>query len=148
MKHYEHDQFAAITLGGLGLGAAICVVVFLSLPTGEGKLATLVALAFLGACMLMFHSLHVEVGGGEVLARFGFGPIRRRIPLDEIRAVRPVRNAWWYGWGIRMVPGGWMFNVSGLDAVELELDRGRKFRIGTDEPRKLADAIERARAAG
>jgi hypothetical protein len=30
-----------------------------------------------------------------------------------------------------------MYNVWGLDAVELELQSGKKFRIGTDEPAEL-----------
>ena len=30
-----------------------------------------------------------------------------------------VRNKWWHGWGVRWVPGGSMYNVWGLDAVEL-----------------------------
>jgi hypothetical protein len=55
-----------------------------------------------------------------------------------------VRNKWWYGWGIRLTPHGWLFNVGGLDAVELELASGRKFRIGTDEPQGLLNAIRTA----
>jgi hypothetical protein len=35
----------------------------------------------------------------------------------------------------------WVWNVSGLDAVELTLRSGRRFRIGTDEPEELAKAI-------
>jgi hypothetical protein len=36
-----------------------------------------------------------------------------------------------------------LWNVSGFDAVELVLDDGRRFRIGTDEPLALAAAIGR-----
>ena len=48
------------------------------------------------------------------------------------------------GWGIRKVVGGWMFNVAGLDAVELGLSKGGLFRIGTDEPDQLLEAITQA----
>jgi hypothetical protein len=44
-----------------------------------------------------------------------------------------------------MGPGGVIWNVSGFDAVELELDDGTRFRIGTDEPVALAAAIALAR---
>jgi hypothetical protein len=37
-----------------------------------------------------------------------------------------------------------MFNVSGLDAVELELISGKRFRIGTDHPEGLETAIRQA----
>ena len=34
-----------------------------------------------------------------------------------------------------------MWNISGLDAVELEYKDGKKFRIGTNQPQKLCQAI-------
>jgi len=34
-----------------------------------------------------------------------------------------------------------MYNVAGLEAVELVLASGKKFRIGTDQPAELANAI-------
>jgi hypothetical protein len=37
-----------------------------------------------------------------------------------------------------------LYNVSGTDAVEIELRSGRRFRIGTDEPKVLAQAIQTA----
>ena len=45
-----------------------------------------------------------------------------------------------------MTPSGWMFNVSGLDAVELELVNGKRFRIGTEDPSEVVEAIERSQA--
>ena len=49
-----------------------------------------------------------------------------------------------YGFGIRYVFDGWMWNVSGLDAVQLTLPDGKHFRIGTDEPKALEAAINQA----
>jgi len=57
-----------------------------------------------------------------------------------------VRNQWWWGWGIRLIPGGWLYNVSGLDAVELKMKNGRIFRIGTDEAQRLAEFIQAKRS--
>ena len=34
-----------------------------------------------------------------------------------------------------------MYNVSGLDAVELTLRNGRRFRVGTDERQALLNAL-------
>jgi hypothetical protein len=36
----------------------------------------------------------------------------------------------------------WVYNVSGFDAVEIQMRNGRIKRIGTDEPRKLEQAIQ------
>jgi len=51
------------------------------------------------------------------------------------------RNTWVAGWGIRKVSRGWMWNVWGLDAVELELAGGNVFRIGTDDQTGLLTAL-------
>ena len=50
----------------------------------------------------------------------------------DIVSATPVQNSWWHGWGIRFISGGSMYNVAGLEAVELLLASGKKFRIGTD----------------
>ena len=34
-----------------------------------------------------------------------------------------------------------IYNVSGFDAVEIQLKNGKIYRIGTDEPKKLEQAI-------
>ena len=75
---------------------------------------------------------------------FGPGWPRKSIRLAEVRGAEPVRNRWWYGWGIRITPHGWLWNVSGLDAVEVLLASGRRTRIGTDEPQELTAAIRQA----
>jgi hypothetical protein len=58
-------------------------------------------------------------------------------------AARIVRNRWWYGFGIRLIPHGSLWIVWGLDAVELNLVTGKVLRIGTDEPGALLAAIAR-----
>jgi hypothetical protein len=97
--------------------------------------------------LLLFHSLTVEVDDWSIRLRFGVGMIRRTIPLEKVVLCQTIRNHWFLGWGIRYVFNGWMWNVSGFDAVELTYTNGRHFRIGTDEPRALEAAINRALAS-
>ncbi|MBM44248.1 MAG: hypothetical protein CMJ36_04460 [Phycisphaerae bacterium] len=94
--------------------------------------------------MFLFHSLSVEIDAESIGLSFGPGLIRKRIALSEIVSCRPVRNSWLLGFGIRYVFDGWMWNVSGLDAVQLTFADGRHFRIGTDEPDVLSRAISDA----
>jgi hypothetical protein len=101
-------------------------------------------LAILLLCLFLFWSLTVEVRRGQVQARFGSGLIRRTVQLADIQEARVVRNPWYAGWGIRLIPRGVIYNVSGFGAVELELSNGRRFRIGTDEPQALLEAIQLA----
>jgi len=41
----------------------------------------------------------------------------------------------------RQTPHGWMWNISGLDAVEIEYRDGKCFRIGTGDPQELLAAL-------
>jgi hypothetical protein len=92
----------------------------------------------------LFGWLTVVVGDGFLTCCFGVGLIRKRWPLADIREVSVVRTAWIHGWGIHLTPRGWLYNVSGLGAVEIVLASGKKARIGSDEPDKLAEAIRQS----
>ena len=135
---YSHTQVGWWLLAVLGAGAGI--VAFAATRVGWSGPA-LPVLGLLGAVAVLFCTLTVRVRGGELRFFFGPGLIRRRFPPGEIVDVEPVRNEWHYGWGIRFTAFGWLFNVSGLDAVEISLDSGKRVRIGTDEPQLLAAAI-------
>lgn len=139
-RDYQRTQVGRITL--TAGGASMAAVALWSLCIASAApLAILVVPALLVA---LFSTLTVTVSGAGVDVAFGPGLIRRRIPLARIRSVRAVRNAWYYGWGIRMTPHGWLWSVSGLGGVELEFTDGRRFRIGSDEPESLAAAVDGA----
>jgi hypothetical protein len=72
---------------------------------------------------------------------FGLGFPRKTIARADITSHEVVRNSWLLGFGIRWIKGGQMWNVWGLDAVDLALANGKTFRIGTDEPEKLDAAL-------
>jgi hypothetical protein len=140
---YRHTQPGTATLIALLGGAAVVVVA--GSRTGWHPVVSIV-LFIIAISAVMFSSLTVEVGDGRLVCFFGVGLIRKSFPLAEVLTARHVRNRWYYGWGVRMTPSGWMFNVSGLDAVEVELASGKRFRIGTDQPQELLRAIEHSRA--
>jgi hypothetical protein len=141
--HYRHTQIGWVILG---VGVAIAFLAMPRLPeAGTGVVGgpLLVVLAIL---FLLFSTLTVEVGRDAIRVRFGIGLIRKRIDLAEVRGWQAIRNPWYSGWGIRLLPGGGvLWNVSGYDAVELALADGRRFRIGTDEPQALVSAIATGR---
>ena len=90
----------------------------------------------------LFWGLTVEVNRDMVRLYYGLGIIHRSIPRERIATVTQVRNRWWWGSGIKRTPHGWMWNISGLDAIELTYRDGKKFRIGTDEPEALLEALK------
>lgn len=89
-----------------------------------------------------FHSLTTEVYEDSIVIWFGIGLIRRTIPISRIGSCSVARTPWYVGWGIRLLPGGgWLWNVSGFQSVELSYVAGGRFRIGTDQPEELSEAI-------
>jgi len=137
---YHHTQIGTVTGGGLLFAVILCAGVLLA----GFNWITLGVLILMAVLLPLFASLTVTVTAVELRFRLGIGPLGRRIPLADIESCEPVRNRWWYGWGIRFTPHGWLYNVSGLDAVELHLRNGKRLRIGTDEQGALCDAIRAA----
>lgn len=91
--------------------------------------------------LLLLGWLTVSVDDTAVVAQFGVGLIRKRIPLADIRSFEAVRNPWYYGWGVRLIPGGWLYNIGGFSAVDFTLRDGRHVRFGTPEPAALCSAL-------
>lgn len=138
---YKRRQYGSLTIGSiLILVAILASVSFAGEDLGDSTFRTIsiVALALIG---LLFMSLTVIVEPSCVRLIYGLGLIRRRIPMERIESAIPVRNSWWYGLGIRLTPHGWMWNIQGLDAVELTYVDGGRFRIGTADPEGLSAAI-------
>jgi hypothetical protein len=89
----------------------------------------------------LFSSLTVSVSENELQWSFGPGLLSFRMALADIAGVSIVRNSPLNGFGVRMRPGFRLYNVSGLDAVELRLKNGDIRRIGTDDASGLAAAL-------
>ena len=143
---YEHRQpgKAIVTLILLPLipfSIAIALV-----ARRETLLPLSILLAFMLLTAWIFSSLTIRVDAQEVQFFFGPGVFRRRIPLDSISGVRVVRNAAWMGLGIHFIRGGLIYNVSGLDGIEIDLAGGKRVRVGSDEPEAAAAAIQEALA--
>jgi hypothetical protein len=140
--HYRHTQLAPGTFRIIVI-AFLVVVAVISAASGEAAAVVVVLFvaAIVGAALVVFGRLTVEVTEEGLNAFFGWGWPRRTLTWDKATATRIVRNRWWYGFGIRWFPGGMLWNVWTLDAVEFDLDSGRKFRVGTDEPEALLAAL-------
>ena len=141
---YEHTQVGRTILFALGATALATAGVLLLVRDPAAWIICGVVLLVLVLTAVICSSLTVTVNERELIVRFGPGPIRRRIARAEIAEAQAVRNPWWYGYGIHLTPTGWLWNVSGPDAVELVLRDGRRFRIGTDDPQGLAAVLARA----
>mgnify|MGYP001158176212 FL=1 len=144
--HYKHTQPGTLLRWILGLslittfGMAIYFTTLPNLPEWTW-FSFGVAPIIIFLCAWLFGSLTVQIEDGELSHWFGPGFWKKSYQLVDIESATAVRNSWIFGWGIRLTPHGWLYNVSGLDAVQIELRSGRKLRIGTDDPKGLVEAI-------
>lgn len=142
VKRYQHTQIGYLVIIALSIPLLILLFVigvyeFTSIPL-------IILLFVLSLCLVLFPSLTVEIDKTRLIAKFGFGVINKQFILKDIESCRVVKNPWYYGWGIHWTPHGWLYNISSLSAVEIQMKNGKKYRIGTDEPKNLERAITRA----
>ena len=147
---YSHTQpgtLMRVTLLAMLIAAVVTMLVVSPKFRGYSivMMASLIVAGTMALCLLLFHSLTVTVTDLRLAWGFGAGVIKREIPLENISECKPVTNPWYYGWGIHLTPRGWLYNVSGFDAVEVSLRDGSVCRIGTDKPAELVAAIRQAR---
>jgi hypothetical protein len=139
MTDYEHTQIGFVII--IALAATILFLVYLSMVMGFNPVAMAVLILLL-AGLALFGTLTVKVDERLIEIQFGPGVVRKGFPLKDVAACRAVKNPWYYGWGIHLTQRGWLYNVSGLSAVELRMKNGRTYRIGTDDAEGLVRAIE------
>jgi hypothetical protein len=133
MKTYQHTQKGKWTLVIIAVMATAFTL--MGVTFARPLLFSLPILILAG---WLFHSLTIEIADGELRWRFGPGLIRKHVPLAEIASAKPVRTNVLEGWGIHYGRCGWLYNVSGFDAVAIRLRNGKRFCLGTDEPERLA----------
>lgn len=138
---YQHTQIGWLMIGALLLPTAVIVGPLFG-TMGFNAILVIIS-AVVALCMMMFATLSVRVSQGQIVANFTFGFPRRIIRTEDVRFFRKVQNPWYLGWGLRLIPGGTMYNVSGFSAVEFVLRDGTRFRVGTDEPDELYNACRR-----
>src|SRR5262249_53221886 len=95
----------------------------------------------LGAISSTFKSLTVSVDADSLNLQFGSRLVKKSFPLQTIKSVTKIRTTPMQGWGIHFIGKGWLYNVYGLDAVEVEFKDGKRAFIGTDEPDELVAVI-------
>ncbi len=139
---YEHTQKSPLWLF---VAVPILIIVAVAAAAAEADSAVIL-LSVLGAAGFIaliahFSWLTVTVEPARARAAFGRGWPHKTVDLSKVLEVRKVRNHWIYGFGIRWVPKGSLWNVWGLNAVEFVLDSGRVVRFGTDDSDRLLAAL-------
>lgn len=147
MTRYEHTQIGYLTIAAVSVAAVVVAIAAILVPPPNRGilLGVFVILVFTA---VEFRKLTIKIENETLRACFGSGLIGQKMPLAEIAAFQPIRIRWWYGWGIHLVPTpygwGWLYNISGWDAVAIKLRNGKRLALGTDDPGGLIRALETA----
>ena len=137
---YSHTQVGYLLRFALWAGFAPLIVLAFIMWSSFSAIPFIVATFFL-LIGWVFGSLTVEVATTELRWAFGPGFWKKSIARDQIASAEATRTKFWYGFGIRATPHGWLYNVQGLDAVLVTEISGKTTLIGTDEPEALVRAL-------
>lgn len=133
---------ASLALVGVG-GSALLVASVPPIERAAAMLATVPAITVLAAVAVIFKELRIELDDETLTV--GFGPFRRRVPLQTITRCEPLTYRWldWGGWGIRWRPGSTLYNVPGDhgQAVQLTLANNRRFLFSSREPQAWCERL-------
>ena len=144
MLLYRRVQWGRLLLGIFGaawLVQAALMVAVAAQGTPESFVVPLgVVTLILGAALGAFGRMEVRVEDRTLTVCQAFGLLRRRVPLETIRDVRPLRIPW-YLMGIKWHRGSWWWSVAPGEGLELLLEGGKLLVVGTEDPRNLAAAL-------
>jgi hypothetical protein len=142
---FRHTQVGTLTIVIIAVVAVLTAfALYAASKAAEGHEVTVVKLTTLAVAgvfvfvLASFYAFTIQIVDGELRFWFGLGVARRSVPIEEIRSVEIVRNPWYYFWGIKLIPGGWLYSIApGGRAIELVLEDGKKIRLGTDRPEEI-----------
>src|SRR5512137_1708363 len=119
MVRYAHTQRGTVVQVALLIGAVVCFALAQFLPAPP-FVVPMVLLVFV-TCAYMFSSLTIQITDRALHWCFGPGIFRKQVALAEIKTVEITRTRLLEGWGIHKTSRGWLYNVSGFDAVRVTL---------------------------
>ena len=141
MSQYKHTQigYFFLTL----YGAVLLIIISLFIFT-DYSLIAMIGLIIMLIALGIFASMTVKISAQKMKIQLGLGAIRKQIPIKDIETYRVVTHPWYFGWGIRYTPRGWIFRVSGNSGIEIQMKGGKLYQVGTDEPQELVEALNQA----
>jgi hypothetical protein len=102
LMNYHHTQIGYITIAALG---AVIILIIAQIQFFGSAPLPIVVLVILVACLLMFSSLTIEIRGGFLTWKLGFGLIHKKVPVSDIIRATPIKTTLLQGWGIHWTPG-------------------------------------------
>ena len=137
--YYKKTQTGILIIVTFFIALLILIIFRAALPPSLLPIF-IITVAFI---VILFYSLTIKVTDKKLIIYFGPGLIKFSFEISKITSCTPLENPITYGWGIKKIPGGWLFNVTGLKVFEITLNNGKVYRIGSPEPEKVCEIIRR-----
>jgi len=146
METKKYTQFGTFSMIVIGFSIIICIVIMVI--AGLNNIAPIGIMGFviltLVFFLLSFYKLTITIDNTYIGFSLGIGLIAKKYLISDIQYCKSVSNSPMYGVGIRKISNGWLYNVSGLKAIEIKFKTSRSIlRIGTDRPDEIAEIISK-----
>jgi hypothetical protein len=98
-----------------------------------------------GLVLLGFYGMTITVTDKQIKIKLGIGFYTKKIDLSSIKSVDTQKYPVFYGYGIRFIPNGFLYNVSGRHAIEIKFkNKSQVIKIGTNDWDNLREVIEKS----
>lgn len=143
MKYREFQTGWFVIIPSMTVLIVLIIVKFVDFGFfAMGSISFGVTTGLIALIILLFYGMRTTISQSEIVVQFGIGLISRRVNVREIKSVEVVQNKWYYGLGLRKIPQGTLYNIHGLDAVEIQFQKSEDcIRIGTQQPQQLLKMI-------
>lgn len=144
MASKKFTQFGTFTVIILSLFLLFSIVMGLTVGSTDNMMMLIfivLSLIFL-ILLFFFYKMVIEIDGIHISFKLGIGIFGKSYQISEIESCKPVKDSFLNGWGIHKIHNGWLYNVSGFNAVELTFkNTGKRIWIGTNKPDEITEII-------
>ena len=142
-KFTQFGTFTVITMSILLIVFAVLLFIHGFLPDQETYLNVFLVLTAV-VCLIIFYKMTITIDNESISFKLGIGLLGKSYKISDIQSCRSVKNSFIYGWGIHKIPKGWLYNVSGFNAIEITFkDTDKVVRIGTNKPDEIVELIKK-----
>lgn len=109
------------------------------------KIVGVFVVGFFVFLLVSFYSFTIKTEEGKLHWWFGNGFNKKTFAIEEIQSIELVKNPWYYFWGIKSIPGGWLYSIApGGSAIELIFKNDKIIRLGSNRAQEIIEILESA----
>ncbi|MGH7328651.1 MAG: hypothetical protein ACREJX_09910 [Polyangiaceae bacterium] len=128
----------------VGVGALLDVLLAITGPRADAaqRLETAIGFVIIALIIVTFATLTVRVTNTTLEWHMTLWPMGVRVPIAEIESATPIKTP--VSWGIYPTRDGWLWNVTGNNAIAIKLHDGKRYAVGVPEHESVMRAIAKA----